>query len=88
MKCFLCSQPIKPQDEIEYHHPIYKSRGGVEVAPTHKRCHREHHKSKGDFREWGKMSALTRRWAFNLLNVRNHPAYEFDRAYYLMNYAH
>ncbi len=36
----------------------------------------------------GKMSAVTRAWAFNLLNVRNHPAYDFDRAYYLMNYAH
>jgi hypothetical protein len=34
------------------------------------------------------MSALTRAWSFNLLNVRNHPAYDFDRAYYLMTYAH
>jgi hypothetical protein len=28
-----------------------------------------------------------RAWAFNLKNARNHPAYEFDRAYYLMMYA-
>jgi hypothetical protein len=88
MKCFLCSQPIKPQDEIEYHHPIYKSMGGAETFPTHKACHRSHHSSKGDFVAWGKMSALTRAWSFNLLNVRNHPAYDFDRAYYLMTYAH
>jgi len=88
MKCFLCSQPITPQDEIEYHHPIYKSRGGKQTAPTHKQCHRSHHSQQGDFRAWGKMSAITRAWTFNLANVRNHPAYEFDRAYYLMNYAH
>jgi hypothetical protein len=88
MKCFLCSQPITAQDEIEYHHPIYKSNGGTEVAPTHKQCHRAHHSSQGDFVTWGKMSALTRAWSFNLSNVRTHPAYDFDRAYYLMNYAH
>ena len=88
MKCFLCSQAITNQDEIEYHHPAYKSRGGVETFPTHKSCHRNHHSSKGDFKEWGKLSALTRAWSFNLLNVRTHPAYEFDRSYYLTLYAH
>ena len=88
MNCFLCSQPITAQDEVEHHHPIYKSRGGRQTAPTHKRCHRAHHSKQGDFRAWGKMSAVTRAWAFNLANVRNHPAYDFDRAYYLMNYAH
>ena len=86
--CYLCQKPITAQDEIEYHHPIYKSRGGVETFPTHKRCHRAHHSNKGDFRRWGQASAITRAWSFNLLNVRNHPAYDFDRAYYLMNYAH
>ena len=86
--CYLCQKPITAQDKIEYHHPTYKSRGGVEVAPTHKQCHRAHHSNKGDFRAWGQSSALTRAWSFNLLNVRNHPAYDFDRAYYLMNYAH
>ena len=88
MKCFLCSQPIKPQDEIEYHHPVYKSMGGVEVASTHKDCHRAHHSSQGDFREWGKLSSLTRAWAFNLKHVKDNPAFNFDRAYYLANYAH
>lgn len=88
MKCFLCSQPITATDEIEYHHTIYKSRGGVETSPTHKECHRAHHSTEGDFREWGRWSAMTRRWAFNLKDVRTHPAYEFDRQYYLMMYAH
>ena len=88
MKCFLCQQPITARQAVEYHHPIYKSKGGIEVAPTHKACHRTHHSQQGDFREWGKLSALTRAWAFNLVNVRNHPAYDFDRAYYLMTYAH
>jgi hypothetical protein len=88
MKCFLCSQVITSQEEIEYHHPTYKSRGGVETFPTHKACHRNHHTNQGDFKGWGKLSALTRAWSFNLLNVRDHPAYEFDRSYYLTLYAH
>jgi len=88
MKCLLCSQPITSQDEIEYHHPIYKSRGGVETFPTHKECHRAHHSEQGDFKAWGQMSALTRAWAFNLKHVKDNPAYNFDRSYYLANYAH
>ncbi|HEX5733366.1 MAG TPA: hypothetical protein VF131_11080 [Blastocatellia bacterium] len=88
MICYLCQKPITAQDEVEHHHPIYKSRGGKQTAPCHKSCHRNHHRTSGDFRDWGKASAMTRAWAFNLLNVRNHPAYDFDRAYYLMNYAH
>jgi hypothetical protein len=88
MKCFLCSQPITANQEIEYHHPIYKSNGGKEVFPCHKSCHRNHHSSKGDFKEWGKLSSLTRAWSFNLKHVKDNPLYNFDRAYYLMNYAH
>jgi hypothetical protein len=88
MTCFLCRKRIRANDAIEYHHPIYKSNGGTEVKPTHKQCHRSHHSSKGDFRYWGQMSSITRAWSFNLLNVRTHPAYDFDRAYYLANYAH
>lgn len=88
MTCYLCRQPITTSQKVEYHHPIYKSRGGTETAATHKSCHREHHRSQGDFREWGSLSAATRVWAFNLKNVRNHPAYEFDRQYYLAMYAH
>jgi hypothetical protein len=88
MKCFLCSQPIINQDEIEYHHPIYKSKGGVTTSPTHKACHRQHHGKQGDFREWGKLSAVTRAWSFNLKHVKDNPLFDFDRAYYLMHYAH
>jgi hypothetical protein len=88
MKCFFCSLPILSGDEVNHHHVVYKSRGGTETAPSHKACHRAHHQNQGDFITWGKLSALTRAWAFNLRNVRSHPAYDFDRAYYLMNYAH
>jgi len=42
---------------------------------------------QGDFREWGRKSALTMRSAFNLLNVRSHPTYEQHRQFYLMNSA-
>ena len=86
--CYLCNLPIKARDEVERHHTIHKSRGGAQTAPTHKRCHRAHHSQQGDFRAWGKMSAQTRAWSFNLKNVRNHPAHNLDRAFYLMNYAH
>jgi len=37
--------------------------------------------------ETGAASLRRQRWAFNLLNVRNHPAYEDNRWFYLMNYA-
>lgn len=83
--CYFCKLEITQDQSINLHHPIYKSRGGTEVVPTHEQCHRSHHSE--DFREWGKLSALTRAWAFNLKNVRNHPAYDVDRAYYLMMYA-
>jgi hypothetical protein len=87
LTCYFCSQPIEPDQSINLHHPIYKSDGGTHVEPAHETCHIEYHSRQGDFRNWGKLSAQTRRWAFNLKNVRNHPAYEFDRAYYSMLYA-
>ena len=77
----------RPGDEVEYHHPVYKHAGGIETVPAHKPCHRNLHITRGDFRRWGQMSAQTRRWAFNLKHVRTHPAYDFDRAYYLALYA-
>jgi hypothetical protein len=88
MNCFLCSQPIRSQDEIDYHHPTYKSRGGTQTFPWHKSCHRSHHENKGDFKEWGRLSALTRAWSFNLKHVKDDPLFDFDRPYYLMNYTH
>ena len=88
MNCHICHQPITASDKVEYHHPIYKSRGGTETAAAHAKCHRAFHQSQGDYKAWGKLSSLSRRWAFNLRHVKDHPAYEFDRQYYLMLYAH
>lgn len=87
LTCFLCNLEIKPDQTVNLHHPTYKSRGGTETLPVHERCHVEYHSRQGDFREWGRQSAQTRRWAFNLKNVKTHPAYDFDRAYYSMLYA-
>jgi hypothetical protein len=95
MKCFLCKGAINQGDEVDYHHPVetgYRSKGGTHVEPTHKACHVSYHSNKGDFRSWGRiggqLSAITRAWAFNLKHVRNNPAYDFDRSYYLAYYAH
>lgn len=85
MTCYLCNDQIRTRQKIEYHHPIYKSRGGKKTAPCHRRCHRIHHSKSGDFREWGKKGAASKRWAFNLKNVRSHSAYEEARWTYLLN---
>jgi hypothetical protein len=85
MTCYLCTRPITARQRVEYHHPIYKSRGGKKTAPTHSRCHRRYHIEEGDFRYWGKKAAASKRWAFNLLNVRTHSAYEAARWSYLMS---
>jgi len=85
--CYFCNLEITQDQPINLHHPIYRSNGGTQVEPAHETCHVEYHSRKGDYRSWGKRSAETRAWAFNLKNVRNHPAYDFDRAYYLMLYA-
>ena len=85
--CYFCNRQITQDQPINLHHPQYKSDGGSEVVPAHERCHVEYHSRKGDYSTWGKRSAETRAWAFNLKGVRNHPAYEFDRAYYSMFYA-
>ena len=88
MICYLCHKPITARQKVEQHHPIYKSKGGTYTAPTHKRCHRNHHSKQGDFKAWGKKAASKKRWAFHLLNVRTHPAYDSAREFYLMNYAY
>jgi hypothetical protein len=87
LTCYFCNLLIKADEPINLHHPIYRSNGGTQVEPSHERCHIQFHSRQGDFRQWGKLSALSRAWAFNLKNVRTHPAYEFDRAYYLMLYS-
>jgi hypothetical protein len=92
MKCLFCQMPIQQGDVVNQHHVIYRSQGGTETKPAHAECHRHHHSSQGDFKSWGRIggqiTALTRRWAFNLKNVRTNPAYDFDRAYYRALYAH
>jgi hypothetical protein len=87
LTCYFCKAEIKPDEALNLHHPHYRSEGGTHVEPAHERCHVEFHSRKGDFRTWGLRSAETRRWAFNLKNVKDNPAYDFDRAYYLMLYA-
>ncbi len=90
--CGLCEQAIKPDDVTNLHHPVYRSQGGTETEPVHKGCHIAYHIAQGDFRAFGRIggqiSALSRRWAFNLLNVRTDPAHEMNRAFYTAHYSH
>lgn len=92
MICALCNSAIKQDDEVNLHHPIPRSKGGTETAPTHKECHVAHHSDSGDFRVWGKqgglITATTKRWSFNLRNVKQHPAYNIACSFYTANYAH
>ncbi|MFL6276201.1 MAG: hypothetical protein ACJ74G_13515 [Blastocatellia bacterium] len=85
MTCHICCNEIHQRQQVEYHRPTYKSRGGTQTAPTHKRCHRKYHQQQGDYREWGRKSAQAMRWAWNLKNVRTHPAYEDHRWVRLMS---
>jgi hypothetical protein len=91
MICYLCKNPITADQQIEYHHPIYKCEGGTQTAPIHKDCHRSFHKESGDFAAWGRiggrLSSVTRVWSINLKNVNTHPAFALDRGFYLANYA-
>ena len=90
--CFFCTQEIGPGDAVNLHHPVYRSQGGKAVAPAHKDCHVVHHSNSGDFRAFGRIggqiTATTKRWAFNLKNVKDHPAYELSRQFYRAHYAH
>jgi len=89
MKCLLCRLPILTGQEVhQHHHKELKSQGGTQTAPVHGSCHRAHHSNAGDFKRWGELSAATRAWAFNLRNVKDNPAYDFDRQYYTALYAH
>src|SRR4051812_2884219 len=79
LACYFCKLEITQDQPVNLHHPTYKSNGGTHVEPSHERCHVEFHSRQGDFKKWGKLSSLTRAWAFNLKNVKDNPAYEFDR---------
>jgi hypothetical protein len=92
-ECGLCSRPIRKGQRINLHHtPILRSQGGDAVVEVHEKCHRQHHSTNNHFRQWGKIggeiSAISRQWSFNLLNVRTDPAHEINRQFYRMNYAH
>lgn len=87
MNCYLCNGPIAHGQRVEHHHPVYRSKGGAETRPTHKACHRSYHRDNGDFAAWGRLSAMSCAWAYNLLNVRDNPAYSMERAFYLALYA-
>jgi hypothetical protein len=92
MTCAICEKHIAKGEATDEHHPLYRSLGGTQTVTAHKRCHILLHSKRGDFKQWGKLggkqSAMTKRWSFNLLNVRDHPAYESARQSYLMNYAY
>jgi hypothetical protein len=89
MTCYFCNQPLE-LSPINWHHPQYKSRGGIETYPAHESCHRQFHKQNGDFKEWGRIggqiSALDKHWAFTLKNVKDDPLYnqarQFNQAHY------
>lgn len=92
MTCHICTQPIQTGDEVNLHHPIYRSQGGTETEPTHARCHVALHRARGDCREFGRsggeISALSKQWSFNLRNVRTHKAHDINRAFNRAMYAH
>jgi hypothetical protein len=90
MTCHFCGRRI-PRAQLNNHHIVPKSEGGVVTAPAHRSCHIKHHSTNGHFRYWGRiggqLSAITRQWAFNLKHIRDDPTYELDRQFYRMFYA-
>ena len=90
MTCYFCKRRVRKCD-LNYHHITPKSEGGIETAPSHRSCHIAHHSKEGHFRSWGRiggvLSAITRRWAFTLRNVKDNPAFEMERQFYRMYYA-
>ena len=91
MNCTFCLQAIQPGD-VNMHHPVPRSAGGIEVEPTHKACHVAYHSRAGGFREWGRLGGLitaaTKRWSLNLKHVRSHPGHEINRQFYAAFYGH
>ncbi|HXG64620.1 MAG TPA: hypothetical protein VNO70_05905 [Blastocatellia bacterium] len=92
MTCALCRSAIQSGDAVNLHHPLYKSQGGTATVPTHAGCHVAHHSKLGDFAAWGRLggqiTAATRRWALNLKNVSQYPAYDLHRSFYHAHYSH
>jgi hypothetical protein len=90
--CVVCNKPFTDDDDKNEHHPIYRSRGG-DGTPTqtvHRDCHLALHAA--DFKAWGsiggQITATTKVWSLNLLNVRAHPAHGINREFYRLFYSH
>jgi hypothetical protein len=92
MTCAICEEHIAKSDAADEHHPLYRSRGGIQTVTAHKRCHVLLHSKRGDFQHWGRIGgqilALSKQWAFNRKNVRQDKAHDINRTFYLMHYAH
>lgn len=87
-RCALCTRRIRNNDKTNLHHtPTLKSYGGQTVVEVHEACHRNHHKSNGDFAAFGRLSAIDCHWAFYLRGVKDHPAYETARDFYRLYYS-
>jgi hypothetical protein len=87
-QCALCTGKIRKNDKINLHHtPTLRSHGGETVVEVHETCHRNHHKSNGDFAAFGRLSALDRHWAFYLKHVKDDPAHDVNREFYRLFYS-
>jgi hypothetical protein len=87
-QCALCSRKIRKHEKVNLHHTLtLRSYGGQKVAEVHETCHRNHHKSNGDFAAFGRLSALDRHWAFYLKHVKDDPAHEVNRNFYWLYYS-
>lgn len=69
LNCQFCGRRILDGD-LQLHHPVCRSEGGMETVAAHRVCHVNHHSNAGDFRRWGriggKKAAATMKWIFNL----------------------
>lgn len=79
-RCALCTRRIIKNEKTNLHHtPTLKSHGGQAIVEVHESCHRNHHKTNGDFAAFGRLSSLDRHWAFYLKNVKDDPAHDVNR---------
>jgi hypothetical protein len=88
-QCALCTRRIRKNDKTNLHHtPTLRSHGGETVVEVHELCHRNHHKTNGDFAGFGRLSALDGHWAFYLRGVKDNPLYQPVRDFYKLYYSH
>ena len=53
--CYFCGKPVLPGQERNEHRPK-KRKLPKWTVPSHGPCHRDYHSSRGEFREWAKLS--------------------------------